>query len=200
MTVSGAAAEVTASIDVRPARSQVFLVAAIILAAIAVICGAGLLALGQNGGFVFLGFATFVLVGGYWAWTRSQSDVDLHNAHPTQLTLPDGMKVTTDSRTLRSPKGVQALVQLCQEVLCRLPLPNPDGLVDSNAQVIPDSKDAALTITSKINSTTQDTTNALIDALGLTDTSPLMLLQHTDSTDRGPENPFPQNLNQRIGK
>lgn len=195
MTGSKATAEVKASVEVRPVRSQVFLVACAVVAGIAVVCGAGLLAFEHDSGWGFLGFAALLLFGGYWAWSKSQSDVDLHEAHPTQLALPDGTSLTTDSRTLRSPDGIQVFTQLCQDLLCRRPLPNPDGLVDSRAQPIPDSKDAALAITNKINSDTQATTNALLDTFGFTEVSSNVTQRIASATDSEPGEFPPQKLN-----
>lgn len=199
MTSTGAAAELKASVDVRPARSQVFLVAITIVAAILIICSTFLIWSERDAGWIFLIFSALLLGGGYLLWTKSQSDVDLQEAHPTNIALPDGTNVTTDSRILRSPEGLRAMVQLCNEVLCREPLPAPDGLVDSRAQIIPDSKDAAVARTSQINSTIQSNTNALIDALGLADAAPRNVIQQlVDLTDKGPNESIPQNLNAPI--
>lgn len=198
MTGSRAAAEVKAQVNVRPVRSQVFLVAVAIVAAIAVICSAGLIALGLEIGWFFLLFAAFVLVGGYRAWSKSQSDIDLQEAHPTHIALPDGTNLTTDSRILRSPDGLHGIVQLCSEILCRRPLPDPDGLVDSSAQIIPGSKNAALAIASQINSATQATTNALVDTLKLADASSDVAQQITDTSISGPEEAPSKNLNALI--
>lgn len=199
MTSTGATAELKASVDVRPARSQVFLVAIAIVAAILIICSAFLISSENGSGWVFLIFAALLLGGEYFLWTKSQPDVDLQEAHPTCIALPDGTNLTTDSRILRSPEGLRAMVQLCNEVLCRQPLPAPDGLVDSSAQIIPDSKDAAVARTSQINSTTQSNTNALIDTLGLAGAAPCNVIQQlVDLSDKGPDETIPQNLNTPI--
>ena len=199
MTGSITTAGVKASVDVRPVRSQVFLVAVTVVAGISVICGALLIAASDVSGWGFLLFAIILIGGGFKAWTKSQSDVDLHESHPTRLALSDGTMLTTDSRTLRSPEGIQAFAQLFQEVLCRRPLPAPDGLVDDSTRVIPDSKDAALALTNKINNTTQATTNALVDALGLADKAPPNVIQQIiGAQDKGPDVALPQNLNALI--
>jgi hypothetical protein len=72
--------------------------------------------------------------------------------------------------------------------------------VDDNSQVILDSKEDAVAITSKINSATQAATNTLVDAFGLADTSPNMTQQIANPSDIGPEEALPQNLNIRIGE
>lgn len=195
MTDPTVAAEVKASVDVSPVRSQVFLVAVLIVAAIAVYFSASLIRDGKTEGWVFLIFAALAIGGAGWAWLKSQSDVDLQDAHPTQLSLPDGTTLTTDIRILRSPEGIQAMARLWQEMLCRRPLPPPDGLVDSSAQVIPDSKGAALALANQINSATQATTNALIDALGLADADPNVTQQIAVASEDGPDGTSAPNLN-----
>lgn len=198
---SGAAANVKAKFDMRPTHSQVFLVSAVIVVGIAVICSMILFMIGQPiGGSFFLLFAAVALGVGYWAWIKSQSDVDLEYAQPTQIALPDGTKITTDSRTLRSIDGLRGLTQLCAEALNRKPLPDPDGLVDANAQVISNSKADALAATDAINKATQAATNALFDALGLAGTgnkaANLNLTQQiSDTTNQGPVEPVAQDLN-----
>lgn len=195
MTGSGATAEVRASVDVRPARSQVFLVASAIVAGISVVCGASLFALGMATGWLFLIFAALVLGGGFSAWKKSQSDSDLEEAHPTNITLPDGMKLSTDSRTLRSPEGIDGLAKLLHELLCRRPLPDPDGLVDSNAQIILDSKGEAQSLVNKINNDTQATTDSLIDMLGLSDKTSYVTQEPVYPTDNSPADNILHGLN-----
>lgn len=128
-----------------------------------------------------------------------QSDVDLDESHPTQLALADGTTLSTDSRILRSPEGVKAFAQLFQNIISRRPLPEPDGLVDENAQILPDSKAEALALASQINSQTQATTNALLDALGMGDAVESHVIQQTsDITSKGPDESPPKNLNSPV--
>ncbi|MGP1677063.1 MAG: hypothetical protein ACTS6J_07885 [Burkholderiales bacterium] len=197
MSGSTATAEVKATVDVRPARSQVFLVSASIVVAIAVICGALLVAAGQGGGWVFLGFGGAVLYGAFKSWTKSQSDIDLESGHPTAIALPDGTNISTDSRLLISPGGLRGLVQVIDEVLNRRQLPEPDGLVDSIANVIiADSKVAAMSIANQINSSTQSATSSLIDTLGLSgEPAPKTVEQIIDRSGVAPDASFPQNVN-----
>lgn len=192
-------AEVKASVDVRPVRSQVFLVSIAVVAGIAVICGTGLLAFDKVAGWWFLLFAILLVGADFWAWTKSQSDVDLDESHPTKLALPDGATLSTDSRILRSPEGVKAIAQLFQNIISRRPLPEPAGLVDENTQILPDSKAEALALASQINSQTQATTNALLDALGMgAAVDPPLIQQTSGITSKGPDEPPPQNLNSPV--
>lgn len=197
MTGSGAMAKIKASVDVRPTHSQAFLVATAVVAAISVICSAGLFAAGRPGGWPLLGFGAIVLVVGFWAWSKSQSDSDLRGGHPTEFQLSDGTKLATDSRLIRSPQGVQAFTQLIDEILYRRQIPEAAALVDSNGQVIPDSEDAASAVVSKINRETQAITDELIDKLRLAEeAAPHNALQQPVGTSiAGPEIPPPQNLN-----
>lgn len=195
MTGTGAAAEVRANVNVRPSRSQVFLVASAIVAGISIICGTVLFALGKDTGWIFIILTVLVLGGAFWAWGKSQSDSDLEKAHPTQIALQDSMMLTTDSRTLRSPEGVAGLVRLLQEILCRRPLPNPDGLVDANAKIIPDSNGEAIALVRQINNETQATTDGLIDMLGLSNKSTNVTQEPAYPTDNGPGDHIPQGLN-----
>lgn len=171
MSQQAATAEVKASIQVRPGRSQVYLVSVAVVAGISIICGTTLLAFDKPAGWGLIVLPCILLGAGFAAWRTSQSDTDLEHAHPTKFHLPDGTQVTTDSRTLRSPEGLRGLARICDEILCRKPLPKPDGLVDSNATVIPNSKDNAAALVNQINEKTQTATNNVLDALGLSDES-----------------------------
>jgi hypothetical protein len=166
------------------------------VSAILIICSAVLIGNEQPGGWVFLFLAAILLLVGYVSWGKAQVDVDLLDAHPTLISLPDGTSLSTDSRILRSPEGLRGITRLCDEVLCRQPLPVPDGLVDSSIQIIPDSKREAQEIVNQINATTQASTNALIDALGLGDVpSPKVMQQAAIESDKGPDETHRQNLN-----
>ncbi|MBV6409342.1 MAG: hypothetical protein GAKPKEKM_00082 [Rhodocyclaceae bacterium] len=192
---NSASAEVSATVDLKPTRSQPFLVSLTILAGISVICGTGLLSLGNPAGWGLLAFAAVSIGAGVWAWRQSQPDVDLENAQPTSFTLPDGTSVVADARLLRSLEGTTALVRLIEGVLHRRPLPEPDGLVDSNGQPIPDSKAAAAALIHKVNSDTQLATNQICDALGLSVDSPHALQEIPNATDTGPESVTLSGLN-----
>lgn len=180
-------AELKASIDVRPSRSQVFLVASAIVVAISIICGASLIALDKHAGWVFVVFAGVALWRTFAAWRDSQSDVDLHNAHPTKIALPNGTSLSTDSRTLRSPDGVRGLAQMLDGVLSRKPLPPPDGLVDDNGQIIPESKARAAAIANQVNSDIQQATNIIMDTFGVSDTDNLVTQRVSDLGDTAPD-------------
>lgn len=195
-----ASAKVRADVRVSPTRSQVFLVAASIVAGIGLISGAMLLMANQQSGWGFVVFAAVVLAACFWAWQQSQSDTDWQQAHATELMLPDGTHVITDSRILKSPIGLRGLINVIQEMLTRQHLPEPDGLVDVSGNVIPDSTADAISLTNKINSETQSATNSLIDRLGLADgnqesASNINVMQHLDASDNCPDEEMVQDLN-----
>lgn len=182
MAASGSKAELKASVNVHPMGSQVFLVGLIVAGCLSMFCGAFLFSLKVAVGWVFILLAVFLFAGAGLAWKKSQSDSDLKNAHPTHFEFPDGLKVTTDSRTLRSREGVDGVIKVLQELISRKPLPDPDGLVDSKNQQIPDSQADAQILVNKINADTQAVTNSLIDAMGLSGDAS-KVIQVPDSTD-----------------
>ena len=200
MNSLNASAEVKANVQVLPTHSQVYLVAVAVVAAIIVICGTILLMANHQSGWGFLFLAAAVLAAAFWAWQKSQPDTDMHQAHATQITLPNGTSVTTDGRMLKSAEGLQGLTGIIQEMLTRLPLPEPNGLVDGNGKVILDSAADAINLTSKINSETQSATNSLIDSLGLANnnqeiTANINVTQHTSTSDNRPDEEVVQDLN-----
>lgn len=196
MTPISSNAEVRANVDVRPHRSQVFLVAMVILAAVAMVLGAILLSSDKNIGLVFLLASVVIVAWCFKAWNKSQSDVDLDKAHPTQVVLPDGTKVDTDSRLLKSKEGVAGLLEMLSGVLHRVPLPPAEGIINQDGDIVPDSTEAAAKLTKQINDATQSMTNDLIDEFRLGDKIQIktnyMVAPKADNT---PTEPLPQGLN-----
>ncbi len=162
-------AKVETSVSIQPILSQTFLVSLLGLSAIALICSAVLLEKGVVAGWMFAVLAAIPMGGAIAGWWKSQPDVDSAGAHPTTVTRPDGGSLTTDIRTIRSPEALQNLAQLANGILNTQPLPNADGLVDSDMKVIPDSQEKAEAITQQINKETQVITNGLVDALNLSE-------------------------------
>lgn len=178
-------AKVEASFSIIPSRSQTFLVSVVLFAATLAVCSL----LVQNDPvfrWVLLGFsaATFLLGGA--GWWKSQPDVDSENSHPTSLRLPDGTTISSDSRTVRDLQSVQHIIQLLEASINRKPLPDADGLLDSDLKLIPGSKESAQAVTLQINNEVQADTNSLLDALNLskdsTTVAPILLNTETDKT------------------
>lgn len=162
-------AGIETQINIRPVRSQVFLVALICLTALSLIIGAILFYFGLDSGWIFVAIGLMFFIGSLWGWKQSQSDSDLDKAISTKIDLPDGTSVSTDPRVLRSPESAQALIQVLQEVLSRRPLPEPSGLVNEQLEVIQDSLPSAKAIVDKINTETQVKTNKVLDLFNLHD-------------------------------
>lgn len=162
---SKASAEVNAQFHFLPVKSQVFLVATLI-----VVSGALILAyLSRKEGisWAFLGFATLVMAGLVWAWKAGQRDADLDQGHPTTLSLENGAQLSTDSRVLSRPDGMLAITQLLDQTLRLRPLPEPSGMVDEQLVPIPGSEAAAVALVRSVNAQTHDMANAVLDRFGL---------------------------------
>ena len=162
-------AKVETSVSIQPVLSQTFLVSLLGLSAVGLICATFLLEKGLGAGWIFAVLSVVPMGGAIVGWWRSQPDVDSAGAHPTTLIRADGASLTTDIKTIRSPEVLQNLAQLADGILNTQPLPNADGLVNSDMKVIPDSQEKAEAITQQINEETQALTNGLVDALNLTD-------------------------------
>ncbi|GAB5604611.1 hypothetical protein [Sideroxyarcus sp. TK5] len=198
-----ASAQVKADVQVLPTHSQVFLVAVTVLVVIMVICAAALLAKENQSGWGFLVLASVLMATAFWAWNKSQPDTDMHQAHATQIAMQNGTSITTDSRLLKSAEGLRGLSNLIQEMLSRQPLPKPDGLVDAEAKVIPNSASQAAILADKINSETQAATNSLIDALGLAEVNQNLtpnqnVTQSSDASNIVPDEVVTQELNKAM--
>lgn len=175
-------AKVETSVSIQPILSQTFLVSLLGLSAIALICAAFLLGKGVVAGWMFAVLSGVPMGGAIACWWKSQPDVDSAGAHPTTLIRADGASLTTDIKTIRSPEVLQNLAQLANGILNTQPLPNADGLVNSDMKVIPDSQEKAEAITQQINEETQVLTNGLVDALNLSENNatvaPVLLTPH----------------------
>ena len=144
----------SAQFDIRPARSQVVLVAIAVAAIVNFVIGGVLLGLDKPGWpFVFI--ATALCASVVWCWRQSHRDTDLDTAHPTTVVLADGSNLSTDSRLLSSPDGVRSLARVVEALALRQPLPEPAGLTGPGAVPIPDSRSEAVARVTDINADTQ---------------------------------------------
>ena len=92
------------------------------------------------------------LLGSFVGWFRAQPQTDLESASKTALVDKEaGLEIHTDSRTLVSKQAVQAIGQLFTTLAHRQPLPEPDGMVGSNGEPIPDAKEKAAAIVRDVN-------------------------------------------------
>lgn len=79
-------------------------------------------------------------------WFLSRHDIDGSSIPSVNIFTTDGTKSTTVSMHHRSiPEGdrLSAFLQVLSQVLNRSPLPEPDGLVDSDGEPVPESIDEA---------------------------------------------------------
>ena len=162
-------AGIEANFNLKPARSQVFLVTLVIFASISLVIGAVFLWAGQNAGWAFVVLSALSSVGALWGWNNSHQNVDLDGSLPTTLTLPDGRAISADSRTLHDPAALSGLIRLVEEVLHRKPLPIADGLIDAKGVLLPNSAAQAAIEVCRINEETQRSTNVICDTLGISD-------------------------------
>lgn len=160
-------AKVETSVQLKPILSQTFLVA---LLAFPTICSAILFGIDKpTGGWAFFAFAVFSAIAAIKSWRSSQPDLDSAGSHPTNLALPDGTTISTDLRTIRDPKSLQNFLELINQTINRRPLPDADGLVGTDLNLLPNSKDKAQETTRQINEGTKAITNSLIDAFKLSE-------------------------------
>ena len=150
-------AEAKLGLEVRPAHSQVVLVALAIISVVPLLLGAYLLAGDKTAGWAFVVIGSALAAAVLWAWTRSQADIDLVGSHPTKLISADGASVSTDSRVLARPGGTESIsTMLAAMMVDRRPLPMPAGTVASNGTLIPNSESEALALASQINKSVED--------------------------------------------
>jgi hypothetical protein len=160
-------ARVETSVHLKPILSQTFLVS---LLAFPTICSAILFGIDKpSGGWAFFVLALLSTIAAVWSWRSSQPDVDSAGSHPTNLALPDGTLISTDLRTIRDPKALQNFLEVINQTVNRRPLPDADGLVGVDLNLLPDSKEKAQEATRQINDDTQAITNSLIDAFKLSE-------------------------------
>lgn len=155
----------SASFDVRPVRSQVVLVGLTVAAIVSLLVGGTLLGLDKSSGWAFAAISAALFAAVVWCWRQSHRDADLAQSHPTRVVLPDGAHLSTDSRLLSSPEGVQNVAHVLEALALRHPLPEPTGLAGPGAMPIPDSKHEALELVAAINANTQKSHDQAISLL-----------------------------------
>ena len=134
-----------------PQGSQVVLLAFLLLSGICIVVGFQFLWYEKSTWPIpFFTGATVALLT-LFAWFRSRRDVDLRDASPTEITTPEGMRVSADARSLASPALLQTLANVLQILSHREPLPEPDGLVNDDGVPVEGSKADALSIVRSIN-------------------------------------------------
>lgn len=160
-------AEVSANVQIKPRGSQVFLVSLSVLSAVCFGLGAWLLSDQNTSGYWFVAAGVLLPLSCFPFWWRSQSDIDQGAPHPTTIALSNGNVITLDSRLLVSGTAIDGLGRLA-EVFNRQPLPAPDGLIDANKQVIPNSSAEAVAKVNALNQETHLRSQQIAEALNIT--------------------------------
>lgn len=154
-------------VQIKPKRSQTVLVSWTILAGVCLATGFYFLWEDKNHAWVPLlsGFAIFGLI--VFSWFKSQKDTDLEHASPTILQHCDGSLVQIDARALMAPDGIQLLEKIMSIFANRIPLPEPDGIIDSKGNPIPNSQDRAIEIVDKANDEARKLTDIAAKNFGI---------------------------------
>ncbi|MBM1143634.1 hypothetical protein GN155_007585 [Alcanivorax sp. ZXX171] len=113
---------------------------------------------------ILIGMCVFFFV--VFAWWRAQKDTDLENSNPTTVLDGSGNQITTDTRALMSPDGIQHMERIISALAHRAPLPEPDGLIDHEGNPIPNTKEDARLRVDAANHEAQTATNNAAGALG----------------------------------
>jgi hypothetical protein len=146
-------ADLKAGVTLTPERSQVFIVAMLVLAGIALV--AGLVFLWYKPEICWVPFSFALLFAGVASigWFRSHSNVDLHGAAPTTVSSSENgaIQLSTDLRTLLTPEALIGLTQVVELITYRQPIPEPDGLVGKGGIPIPLSKEQAVSRVHAVN-------------------------------------------------
>lgn len=136
---------VKASVSIIPTGSHVVILALVGIMALCLICSFLFVWLGLNywPPLVFSGILLVVIV---FLWFRSHRHVDDKSLPPTELTIKDEITETTISM---HPRGLpfNEHLKMWERVISMIQhqrlLPEPDGLVDKNGKVIPQSEHRA---------------------------------------------------------
>lgn len=166
VSTANAELKANASLSLAPTKSQGFLALGLIVVSLTVAASCGMFYIKDPiAGYAFLVFGSIFSGGLFYCWHRSQRDADLDGARATQIKTVAGLTISTDSRVLNHPNGVEGLARLLEAVQ-RQPLPPANGLV-VNGKIVADSEQAAREQTAKINAQSQAAVNAALDGLGL---------------------------------
>lgn len=168
MEESNIRAELRTGIDLKPERSQVFVVTLALISAICLSVGFLFLWFKPEYSWVPLTVGLCIVAGSIYTWQESHKDIDLANATPTSISdKRSGVDITTDTRVLAAPEIVRHLERLFSSLSHRIPLPEPDGLVDNRGSPLPGKKQEAIERVQKVNEEAADLTKkAMIFMIG----------------------------------
>ena len=152
-------------ISVNPVKSQVVLIAVLIIACVSLVTSFSFLALEK---YIPAIFPSLVGVSLLWfaikGWNKSQELIDSGEAKEMQIqTSSDSIEIRGDSKQIiANPEAIQQLVEAFGNIVNRKPLPEPDGLVDNNLQIKDNSQESAKEIIDSVNLENQKITDELL--------------------------------------
>lgn len=146
--------------NISPQASQTVLVLFMVGGILSMVISAYLLSKENHSGYAFLAICVCIFGLTYRGWATAQPDTDMASSHPTTVALPDGTRISTDSRVVRNPSALKSLAEL----LTVRPLPPPTALLDANGEIIPGSARDAASEINRINSEMLARSNELADA------------------------------------
>lgn len=132
--------------DVRlaPVRSQVVLLAFVILGGCCLAVAFWFLWKSVNTWYVPLVTGTVLLALSAAGWLRSHRDIDRQGAHPFMVRdTSTGREVSADVRALDQQTTREWISRAVTALAYQRPLPDPDGLIDSAMNPLPKTKAAA---------------------------------------------------------
>ncbi|MCY4003048.1 MAG: hypothetical protein OXF33_05010 [Rhodospirillales bacterium] len=138
-------ANVRASINVAPKGSQVVLISLVLVLFFCLACTIFSAPLGIERWVpsVAAAILLIVIVG---MWFSSAQHIDDASIPPFNVVSSDGdtsTSISLNHKSLLALQDAQALEQLLSIVQHRKPLPEPDGLIDENGTLVPQSQSAA---------------------------------------------------------
>jgi len=152
-------ANVGAKIRITPKRSQVFVFTLAIIGGGSLIIGFYFLWKKPNISWVPILIGLALIGASYKAWNDSRENIDLADSAPTTIRCDEhGFEVTTDSRSLLQPNALTIFENFFSIMGRRMPLPDPDGLINSDGTPAPEKRDIAIDLIHKINETTKMST------------------------------------------
>lgn len=160
MTNMEVSADISAKLSLNPKLSQISIIISLFISAISFLSGFVFIWNGKNWVVPCL-VGTLFLAVSCVGWWRSQRAIDMSNSTPTELTGINGVKILTDTRAIESNNAVNNLSKIMQIIAHRNPLPEANGLIDNNGNVIPNSVDASNQVINKINAENLSVSDAI---------------------------------------
>ena len=144
-------ADISAKLSLNPKLSQISIIISLLISAISFL-SCFVFIWNEKNWVVPCLVGTLFLAVSCIGWWRSQRAIDMSNSTPTELTGLDGIKILTDTRAIESNNAVNNLSKIMQVIANRNPLPEANGLIDDNGNIVPNSAEASNQVVNNINS------------------------------------------------